>query len=141
MVSTWRPLAILGICTVLSQSAVAQTRLGLLVTQEELNIWRQRMTDNVNTINGFTYQSIYQNRLLAHANSFMAQSHPGGDGSWAGYTGSGCVPYSDGTLTWIPPAGDAGWSKGYGGWLARAAFVALLENNLSLANQVKTELL
>src|SRR5215510_160176 len=55
-------LAILGICAALSQSAVAQTRLGLHVTQEELNIWRQRMTDNVNGINGYSFQSIYQNR-------------------------------------------------------------------------------
>jgi hypothetical protein len=35
-------LAILGICTVLSQSVVAATRLGLHVTQEELTIWQTR---------------------------------------------------------------------------------------------------
>src|SRR2546425_11805032 len=85
-------LAILSTCIALSQSAVAQTRLGLHVTQEELTIWRQRMTDNVNTMNGFTFQSIYQNRLLADANTFRSQGHPGGDGYWPGWTGAGCAP-------------------------------------------------
>lgn len=35
-------LVLLGISSALSPSALAQTRLGLHVTQEELNIWRQR---------------------------------------------------------------------------------------------------
>src|SRR5262245_22068499 len=87
-------LAILGICTALSQSAVAATRLGLHVTQEELTIWRQRMTDNVGTINGLTYQSIYQNRILPDANAFRSQSHPGGDGYWVGKATAGCADFT-----------------------------------------------
>src|SRR6266540_2327126 len=85
-------LAILSICTALSQRAVAATRLGLHVTQEELNIWRQRMNDNVNGVNGYSFRDIYQNRILADANAFRSQGHPGGDGYWVGYTGSGCAP-------------------------------------------------
>jgi hypothetical protein len=54
------------------KEAHAATRLGLHVTQEELNIWRQRRTDNVNTINGFTYQNVYTNRILADANMFKS---------------------------------------------------------------------
>src|SRR4030095_7630022 len=92
---TYTALAIFSICAALSQRALAQTRLGLHVTQEELNIWRQRMTDNVNTINGVTFQSIYQNRILADANAFRSQSHPTGDGYWAGWTGTGCAPSSN----------------------------------------------
>jgi hypothetical protein len=45
-------LAILGICTVLSQSAVAATRLGLHVTQEELNIWKQRAVSGPYRVQG-----------------------------------------------------------------------------------------
>jgi hypothetical protein len=74
------------------REAHAATRLGLHVTQEELNIWRQRRNDNANGIGGTTFQSMYQNRILPDANNFRGQSHPGGDGFWAGYTGGGCVP-------------------------------------------------
>ena len=35
-------LLVLEICIALEQSTTAQTRLGLHVTQEELNIWKQR---------------------------------------------------------------------------------------------------
>ena len=117
------------------------TRLGLIVTQEELNAWRTRKTDNVGTINGFTYQTIYQTRLLAHANSFLAQSHPGGDGYWAGYTGAGCVPYGTAPLSNLPGAGGTPWGNSNGGWMARAAFVGLVDNTASLISAVKTELL
>src|SRR5262245_30697441 len=75
--------------------ALANTRLGLHVTSDELAIWQARRTDNVNTINGFTYQSIYQNRILPLANDFKGFSHPGADGYWAGWTGAGCAPSSN----------------------------------------------
>ena len=35
-------LLVLGVCGLLWQNAMAATRLGLHVTQEELNIWKQR---------------------------------------------------------------------------------------------------
>jgi hypothetical protein len=125
-------LAILGICIALSQGAVAATRLGLHVTQEELTIWRQRMTDNVNGINGYSFQSIYQNRILADANLFRSQPHPSGDGFWAGYTGPGCVPVND---QFIRPG------RANGGLMARSAFNFLLTGDPSYAAPVRQELL
>jgi len=67
------------------------TRLGLHVTSDELAIWQTRRTDNVNGINGFTYKNIYDNRILAAADSFKAPPHPNSsrDGRWDGYTGAG----------------------------------------------------
>ena len=125
-------------CIAVAHPAFAQTRLGLHVTQEELNIWRQRRTDNVNGINGYSFQSIYQNRILADANSFKAQSHPGGDGLWAGYTGSGCIP-NNGSVR--PGSGGTPYGRGAGAWMARSAFVFLLTGDTSYANPVRTELL
>src|SRR5688572_2365561 len=103
-------------CIAFAHPAFAQTRLGLHVTQEELNIWRQRRTDNVNTINGHTFQSVYQNRILADANSFRSQSHPGGDGHWEGHTGS-CIPVSS-----KPGSGGTPYLNGNGAWMMRSAF-------------------
>lgn len=120
----------------------AAIRLGLMVTDVELAAWRNRKVDNATTINGFTYQSIYQNRLLAHANSFMGESHPGGDGYWAGHVGAGCVPYD--AVDWfnyIPGSGSTPWANSNGGWLTRAAFVALVDNNLAMAQAVASEIL
>src|SRR5262245_34891730 len=71
---------------------LAEKRLGLHVTQEELAIWRQRMTDTGNGVGGLTYQTIYRDRILADASAFRNESHPGGDGYWSGPEGTGCVP-------------------------------------------------
>ena len=132
-------VAMLGLWTALSQSAVAQTRLGLHVTQEELTIWQARMTDTVNGVNGFTFQSIYQNRILADANTFVAQSHPTGDGYWAGYTGGGCVPEDDQSVT--AGAGGTPFPKGNGAYMLRSAFTFLLTGTTAYATPVRTELL
>ena len=113
------------------ESAYSATRLGLHVTQQELDIWRTRMTDTVGTINGFTYQSVYQNRILADANTFRSQSHPGGDGYWIGYTGAGCAP----TDQSVAP----GRANGY--LLMKSAFTFLLTGDTSYAAPVRTELL
>jgi hypothetical protein len=112
------------------EEAHAATRLGLHVTQEELNIWRQRMTDNVNGSNGQTYQAMYQNRILAGANAFKSQSHPDGDGFWAGNTSSTCVTNSGP----VP-------SRTNGQNLLKSAYVFLLTGDRSYADPVKTELL
>jgi hypothetical protein len=125
-------LLILGISMALGQSAAAQTRLGLHVTQEELNIWRQRMNDNVNGINGYSYQAIYQNRILSDANAFKNQSHPGGDGFWSGGPSSRCFAVD---------AGDPRPARNAGRKLAKSSFVFLLTGDTSYADPVKTELL
>jgi hypothetical protein len=129
--------AVLSLCPALSQRAEAATRLGLHVTQEELTIWRQRMTDNVNGVNGSSYQAIYQNRLLADANAFRSQSHPGGDGYWPGWTGAGCAPNNQ---SWAPGSGGTPFGRGNGSYLMRSAFTFLLTGNVSYATPVKTEL-
>src|SRR5262249_61784648 len=95
--------AIFALCALHTQNALAETRLGLHVTQEELNIWRQRRTDNTNGVNGVTYQTIYQNRIQADADAFKAQSHPEGDGYWVGWDGPGC---NDDAVRWTPPRND-----------------------------------
>src|SRR5687768_13214674 len=130
--------AILGASIAFGHQALAQTRLGLHVTQEELNIWRARMTDNVNTINGRTFQTIYTNRILAEANAFRSQVHPGGDGQWTGYTGAGCVPFSTSVTT---GAGGTPFGQGNGAYMMRSAFNFLLTGDNTYANPVRTELL
>ena len=131
-------LTVLGAYVSFEPQALAQTRLGLHVTQEELNVWRARMTDNVNTINGFTYQAIYNARIKADADSFVAQSHPGGDGRWTGWTGVGCQPGDDSV---DPGSGGTPFSRGNGAWMMRSAFNFLLTGTASYANPVRTELL
>src|SRR5262249_37146819 len=70
--------------------------------------------------------------LLADGNAFKAQSHPGSDGYWVGYTGSGCVPANDQSIN---PG------RGNGALLLRSAFVFLVTGDRSYADPVKTELL
>lgn len=119
----------------------AATRLGLHVTQEELDIWRTRMTLTTQSINGFNYQSIYQNRILADANSFRSQPNhnAAGDGFWAGFTGAGCVVGDDQSVN--PGSGGTPWGRGNGAWLLRAAFNFLLTGDTSYANPIRTLLL
>jgi hypothetical protein len=124
-------LVIVGMGMALGQSAMAQTRLGLHVTREELIIWQSRRTDNVNGIGGKTYKSIWDNRILPDANTFKGQSHPGGDGSWTGWTGSGCYPDNQNN-----PAG-----RNNGRRLMASAFVYLVTGDVTYADPVKTELL
>lgn len=121
------------------QSSHSATRLGLHVTSEELAIWQSRMTNSTGTINGFNYQSIYQNRILADANSFVGQSHPGGDGFWVGYTLAGCVPKDNQSIN--PGHGGTPFGRGNGAWMARSAFNFLLTGNTTYATPVRTELL
>ena len=73
----------------LGEYAQAATRLGLHVTQEELNIWRARRTDNVNGSNGVTYQNIYNNRIKTSADSFKGSPT---DGLWNPTLLNSCVP-------------------------------------------------
>jgi hypothetical protein len=114
------------------------TRLGLHVTQGELDVWRARMTDNVNTINGFTFQAVYNARIKADADAFVAQSHPGGDGNWDGYTGGGCAPNID---SLDPGSGGTPYGRGNGGYIMRSAFNFLLTGDNAYADPVRTELL
>jgi hypothetical protein len=118
----------LGVAAPWSEAA---TRLGLHVTTEELAVWNTRRTDTVNGVGGETFKAMWDNRILADANTFKAQSHPGGDGFWAGYTGAGCVP-TDQSLS-------AGRQNGLK--MMRAAFVFLVTGDTTYAAPVRTELL
>jgi hypothetical protein len=114
------------------------SRLGLHVTQAELDIWRQRMTDTAHGINGYSYRDIYQGRILADADLFK-NTFPT-DGFWAGYTGAGCVPQDDQSIS--PFAGPANrFGRGNGALLMRSAFTFLLTGDTSYATPIKTELL
>ena len=113
------------------KQAHAATRLGLHVTQEELNIWRSRRNDTSNGINGQTYKDIWDNRILPDANNFRGQSHPGGDGHWDGYTGGGCIPWGQSEVP----------GRGNGRQLMSSAFVFLITGDTTYATPVKTELL
>ena len=112
-------------------AARAATRLGLHVTQEELNCWRQRAgvvangsltpnCSNAEMMNGFTFQNIYNSRIKANADTFKNAAHPGGDGYWVGYTGSGCVPANNQSIN--PGSGGTPYGRGNGAYLMRSAF-------------------
>ena len=70
---------------------------------------------------------------------FFAQSHPGGDGHWEGYTAGGCVPVDDQSVA--PGDGGTPYGRGNGGWMMRSAFTFLLTGNTTYAAPVRTELL
>jgi hypothetical protein len=118
-------LVILGVSMVMGQSAIAQTRLGLHVTQEELNIWRQRAVSGPYRSAGDVASNTPGDwdRIVANKNSFMA--NPSAD-LWDGYTGSGCVPRG---LTSIEPRSQAVKMRD-------AAFFSLVKNDTSVRNQV-----
>jgi hypothetical protein len=121
---------VLGIST-LAQNAAAATRLGLHVTAEERAIWQARRTDNINGIGGVTFQSMYSG-ILSSANTFIGQSHPGGDGRWQGYTLSS--PCNDANSAFTP-------GRSNGRQLMASAFHFLVTGNTAYADPVKTELL
>ena len=69
----------------------AQTRLGLHVTQEELNIWKQRAASGPYKNKGDVSSNSPDDytRILRNANALL--SNPSSE-FFQGYTGSGCVP-------------------------------------------------
>jgi hypothetical protein len=123
-----------------TERAYSATRLGLHTTLEELNIWKGRANGTITgSINGFTYQSIYTNRILADANIFLGQAPAARDGAWAGYTAPGCVSGTDVTVT--PGKGGTPWEYGNGAYMLRSAFNFLLTGDTSYAAPVATVLL
>jgi len=109
-------------------NAYGATRLGLHVTQEELNIWRTRRTDNVNGSNGITYQSIYNNRIKSRADTFKAS--PSSDGLW-NPSFSGCIPDNQ----TIAPGRTNGVN------MMASAFVFMLSGDTTYATPVLSNLL
>ena len=120
----------------------AATKLGLHVTTEELALWRARRTDNTTLMNGFSFQAIYNTRILTEANLVRNQVLPNIDGIWVGYTGSGCAP-TDNQNAPNPGAGTSGspYGRGNGARLVKSAFVFLLTGDVTYATPVKAALL
>jgi hypothetical protein len=142
-------LIVLMLLVWLPCSAMAATRLGLHVTQEELNCWKQRAgvvannsltpnCSNADTMNGFTFQNIYNSRILADADTFRVASHPGADGHWEGWTGAGCNPTNPPHQT-TPSASAPGNNNGL--QMFKSAFVFMLTGDVNYATPVRTELL
>ena len=127
-------LVIIAISIVLNQNAIAQTRLGLHVTQEELNIWKQRAQSGpyksgadvgTNSPGDWTH-------IVSKANEFLA--NPTAD-RWNGQTTNTCVvpnqqmrPSTQGDIDLGEP-------------LMNAAFYYLVTGNTNYRDAVRTELL
>ncbi|HXH09768.1 MAG TPA: LamG domain-containing protein [Alphaproteobacteria bacterium] len=122
-------LIVLGIGIVTRYNVTAQTRLGLHVTQEELDIWRQRAISGPYKSAGDVAWNTPGDwdRIVANKNSFM--SNPSAD-IWDGYTGSGCVPRYE---TSIEPRSQAIKMRD-------AAFFSLIKEDTGVRNQVLSTL-
>lgn len=125
-------LVLLVLLSCLPFGIEAATRLGLHVTQEELDIWEARRNDNVNGSNGVTFASMYTNRILNRANAFWPGTHPSAtaDGRW-NPSFSGCFPNAQSPA----PGRDNGRA------LMSSAFVYMLSGDATYGNPVLAELL
>ena len=82
--------AVLIVLTVMANDSIAQTRLGLHVTQEELNIWRQRAQSGPYKSEGDvrSHSPGDWDRIVSNKNSFL--SNPSAH-RWVGQTSNSCV--------------------------------------------------
>jgi hypothetical protein len=120
-------LGLLMLGTIVPYSAIAQTRLGLHVTQEELNIWKQRAQSGpYKTAGDVSANSPGDwDRIVTNKNTFM--SNPSA-GRWSGQVSAQCWNIS-------PP------SPGDEVNLMQAAFYAMVASDSTVATAVRTELL
>jgi hypothetical protein len=122
----------------LAQNALAQTRLGLHVTQEELNIWRQRALNGPYKSRGDTSTNSPADwdRIVANANAFA--SNPS-SGRWT--TGptllSGSCVGRDAGGTNDPPSTAQSWAQR----VRDAAFYDLIMGVTIHHTAIKAELL
>jgi hypothetical protein len=122
-------LALLILGTTMPYNAVAQTRLGLHVTQEELNIWKQRAQSGPYKSPGDVSANSPGdwNRIVGNANAFI--SNPSVD-RWAGQTTDQCVK------AWDPEP-----PRNLGAKMRDAGFYYLVIGNTSYRDAVRNELL
>jgi hypothetical protein len=127
-------LIVLGLNIVLGQSAAAQTPLGLLVTQEELTIWKQRAISGPYKSAGdvSTNSPGDWDRIVSNANALA--TGPGGNDYWPGNTCSG---------GWSCPAvaGNPIPNRALFERTRDAAFSWLVSGNTSHRDKAKTQLL
>jgi hypothetical protein len=123
-------LLIAAISGVSIRDAVGQTRLGLHVTQEELNIWKQRASSGPYKTTGDVSSNSPGDwtRIQSNANSFL--SSPSAQ-RWAGQTTVSCRLES--------AVGSP--SRTHGERLRDAGFMYLVTGNTSYRDAVRTELL
>jgi hypothetical protein len=119
-------LVIFAISSFTGNTVFGQTRLGLHVTQEELNIWKQRASSGpYRTVGDVRPNSPGDwNTILSNANQTLSSQR------FAGYTGTGCVPNLSQGLGAVLPKGD---------YLRDAAFVYMVTGDTSYRSRVVTE--
>ena len=124
-------LMVFGISSFSRNTVFAQIRLGLHVTQEELDIWRQRAVSGPYKSAGDAGQFSPGDwdRIVANKNSFMSNPTTSAN-IWDGYTGTGCVPASTSLSPTVVAIN-----------LRDAAFFALVMNDSTVRNQVRDSLL
>jgi hypothetical protein len=114
-------------------NASGQSRLGLHVTKEELEIWKQRAANGPYKIKGDVSSNSPADwsRILNNANSFL--SNPSGE-RWAGQTTESCW-WGDRKQTPSLPGRSRGEK------LRDAAFAYLITGNVKYRDAVRSELL
>ena len=114
-------------------SAFGQTRLGLHVTQEELNIWKQRAASGPYRTTGDVSSNSPGDwtRILSNANAFL--SSPSSE-IWAGQTSASCW-WGDRTI--VPPTP----SRVRGEKMRDAAFAYLITGNTAYRDAARSQLL
>ena len=125
-------LLAVGFSIWLGQNVLAQTRLGLHVTKEELEIWRQRAQNGPYKTQGDVSKNSpgAWERILNKANSF--RSKPSQE-RWKGQVQA--TPITNDNDSNIPPARNLGEK------LRDAAFVYLITGETSYRDAVRNELL
>ena len=137
-------LTVLGAFVALEPRALAQTRLGLNVTQEELNIWRQRAQTGPYRTGGdvSTNSPGDWNSIISRAQQFVANPLME---NWQGQTASG---------QWRPDGHSCNYTQGTGVlegcvpkfaqgiWMLAAGFATLVDpTNHNYASQIRQALL
>jgi hypothetical protein len=130
---TFVTLTVLGVIIVLAENASSQTRLGLHVTQEELNIWKQRASSGPYKSTGDVSPNSPGDwtRIQSNANTFL--SNPSAQ-RWSGQPAGSCWSYLSNPPS-LPPGRDAGEKQ------RDAGFYYLLTGNTSYRDAVLNELL
>ncbi len=134
-----KKLLLLIFWTIFVQTANAQTRLGLHVTQEELAIWRDRANNGPYKVAGDAQTNSPGDwaRIIYNANNFKNNTVVGGKAQrdadrFVPWSGTGCYPKITTDLSNV---------SRQAGLLKDAAFVYLVKEDASYLTAVKAEIL
>jgi hypothetical protein len=125
-------LILVGISALVATPAAAQTRLGIHVTQEELNIWKQRAQSGPYRVAGDVQTNSPGDwtRIINNANSFL--NNPSNE-RWSGQPAGSCWSYKSN-----PPALP---NRNWGERMRDAAFAFLITGTTTYRDAVLNELL